>query len=83
MSAGSNPTRGAIFHLPSDPQHRTLALWGLAAATAGIAGAGVWLLTRESYYSYVPLQYQYRPGTLTGWISKVLARHAKRRRSRR
>ena len=29
------------------------------------------------------LQYQYRPGTFTGWMASQLARHAKRRRSRR
>lgn len=28
-------------------------------------------------------QYQYRPGTITGWMASLLARHAKRRRSRR
>ena len=28
-------------------------------------------------------QYQYRPGMLTGWMAAKLARHAKRRRSRR
>lgn len=43
----------------------------------------MWWLTRESYYSYVPIQYQYRPGTFTGWIANKLAKHAKRRRSRR
>ena len=30
-----------------------------------------------------PEQYQYRPGMLTGWMASMLARHAKRRRSRR
>lgn len=28
-------------------------------------------------------QYQYRPGMFTGWMASLLARHAKRRRSRR
>ncbi|KAL4520866.1 hypothetical protein Ndes2526B_g00051 [Nannochloris sp. 'desiccata'] len=69
--------------LPADPQQRKLFLWGLAATAATVTGAGIWWLTRESYYSYVPIKYQYRPGTLTGYISNVLARHAKRRRSRR
>lgn len=27
------------------------------------------------------LQYQYRPGTFTGWIANKLAKHAKKRRS--
>ncbi|RMZ55822.1 hypothetical protein APUTEX25_003788, partial [Auxenochlorella protothecoides] len=59
-------------------------LW-LSCAAAGVcvAGTAFWWLTRESYYSYVPLQYQYRPGTFTGWVSRLLDKHAKRRRSRR
>lgn len=48
-----------------------------------MAGAVVWHFTRETYYAYVPPQYQYRPGMFTGWMASLLARHAKRRRSRR
>ena len=81
--ASSAPSTSSIHFLPADAQQRKLLAWGLAATAACAAGAGVWWLTREHYYSYVPLQYQYRPGTFTAWISKVLARHAKRRRSRR
>ena len=55
---------------------------GLAIA-GGVAVAGtLWWLTRESYYSYVPPRYQYRPGTISAWFSRVLERHAKRRRSK-
>jgi cytidyltransferase-like protein len=87
MASSNNPTATATtlstHVLPADPQQRKLLLWGLAATAATVTGAGIWWLTRESYYSYVPIKYQYRPGTLTGYISNVLARHAKRRRSRR
>ena len=62
-------------------QHRTAAYWTLAAAAAATTATGLWWLSRESYYSYVPLHLQYRPGTFTAWIAKVLDRHAKRRRS--
>ncbi len=84
MASSSSTTTTLSTHvLPADPQQRKLLLWGLAATAATVTGAGIWWLIRESYYSYVPIKYQYRPGTLTGYISNVLARHAKRRRSRR
>lgn len=57
--------------------------WALTATAACAVGAGMWWLARESYYSLVPPQYQYRPGMFTSWIATMLARHAKRRRSRR
>lgn len=81
--ASSGPSSTAFHLLPADAQQRKLLAWGLAAAAVCSAGAGVWWLTKESYYSYIPLKYQYRPGTFSAWISNVLARHAKRRRSRR
>ncbi len=34
-------------------------------------------------FSFHSPQYQYRPGMFTGWMASLLARHAKRRRSRR
>jgi len=83
FSSAEHITTLSTHVLPADPQQRKLFLWGLAATAATVTGAGIWWLTRESYYSYVPIKYQYRPGTLTGYISKILARHAKRRRSRR
>lgn len=67
----------------SDPSTQRAVLWGLTAATAFAAGTAFWWLTREKYYSYVPPQYQYRPGMFTGWIADKLAGHAKRRRQRR
>ena len=42
--------------LPRDPQSQKALYWSLAAATACAAGTAVWWLTRESYYSYVPIQ---------------------------
>lgn len=73
-----------ITPLPfADAQGRKIIAWGLAAAATASAAATVWMLTRESYYSYVPIKYQYRPGTISAWVSRALARHAKRRRSRR
>ncbi|KAL4419461.1 hypothetical protein ABPG77_003574 [Micractinium sp. CCAP 211/92] len=55
----------------------------LTIAGAAVTGAVVWHYTRDAYYAYVPPRYQYRPGTITGWMASLLARHAKRRRSRR
>lgn len=57
--------------------------YALAATGLAATGATIWWLARDSYYEKVPLRYQYRPGTFTGWIAKQLDKHAKRRRSRR
>lgn len=76
----STPTQG--LDILSSTSHDRLLTWGLAVAGATAAAGTLWWLTRESYYSYVPPRYQYRPGTFTAWISRVLDRHAKRRRSR-
>jgi ethanolamine-phosphate cytidylyltransferase len=66
------------------PSHLSRSLEiAIGAATLAVAGAGLWYYFRESYYTYVPLPYQYRPGTMTGYFSKVLAKHAKRRRRHR
>jgi ethanolamine-phosphate cytidylyltransferase len=69
-----------MFQPVHAPSTKTLAL---TIAGAAVAGAVVWHFTRELYYAYVPPKYQYRPGTMTGWMANALARHAKRRRSRR
>lgn len=66
-------------YLSSDPLVRGFEI-GLAAAMATCASAGIWYLLREAYYKYVPISYQYRPGMMTAWFSKVLAGHAERRR---
>ncbi|KAI8113001.1 hypothetical protein M9435_003007 [Picochlorum sp. BPE23] len=70
---------GSTRYLSRDPVIKTFEI-ALAAATFTAASAGLWYLLKESYYTYVPLSYQYRPGTMTGYFSKVLAKHAKRRR---
>jgi len=57
--------------------------YALAATGLAATSATMWWLARDSYYEKVPLRYQYRPGTFTGWIAKQLDKHAKRRRSRR
>jgi ethanolamine-phosphate cytidylyltransferase len=66
-------------YLSRDPLIRSFEI-ALGAAALTVAGAGIWYYLKESYYTYVPLCYQYRPGTMTGYFSKVLAKHAKRRR---
>lgn len=70
----------SYFYGPTPPSTTTLAL---TIAGAAVAGAVVWHFAREAYYARVPPQYQYRPGTFTGWMASQLAGHAKRRRSRR
>jgi ethanolamine-phosphate cytidylyltransferase len=61
--------------------NREVVIAGVAAVA--VASAALWYCFKESYYTYVPLSYQYRPGTMTGYFSKVLAKHAKRRRRHR
>lgn len=87
MSESHTTTSGRGLVLPPGfylaahpPDTKTLAL---TIAGAAVAGAVVWHFSRETYYSYVPPKYQYRPGMFTGWVASLLARHAKRRRSRR
>lgn len=80
MSDFTSKTLTSLVSSEGDSNKKAITL-AVAAAAAISAGAGVWWLSRESYYSYVPLRYQYRPGTFTAWISRVLDSHAKRRRS--
>ncbi|PNW75736.1 hypothetical protein CHLRE_12g539000v5 [Chlamydomonas reinhardtii] len=58
-------------------------LWTCAA---GVVGLGVSLLSWKAAKAaelYVPIQYQYRPGTISGWLANALANHSKSRRKRR
>lgn len=56
----ASPSSSLAKLLPSDPRTQQAAWWGLAAASAVAAGATFWWLTRESYYSYVPIQARLR-----------------------
>uniref|UniRef100_A0A7S3R010 ethanolamine-phosphate cytidylyltransferase n=1 Tax=Dunaliella tertiolecta TaxID=3047 RepID=A0A7S3R010_DUNTE len=38
---------------------------------------------KDTYEQCVPLQYQYRPGTISGWLANMLSRHSKTRRKQR
>lgn len=73
---------GTAKYLSRDPVVRTFEVALILAGTT-CAAAGLWYTLKEAYYRYVPISYQYRPGTMTAWFSRVLARHAKRRRRRR
>lgn len=76
----SQPDGLSALLKPGHFQQNSATYWALAAATACSTAAGLWWVSRENYYAYVPLRYQYRPGTFTGWIARVLDKHAKRRR---
>lgn len=56
----------------------------LISAAAVTAAAGViTFYARRTYKAYVPIQYQYRPGTISGWLAHALAVYSERRRSKR
>lgn len=76
--------KDALTHSAAlDPASQKTLVYSLTAAGLAAVGATVWWFARDTYYEHVPMRYQYRPGTFTGWMSKQLDRHAKRRRSRR
>ncbi|KAG1660779.1 hypothetical protein FOA52_011320 [Chlamydomonas sp. UWO 241] len=60
-------------------------LWYSAAAATGasLIAAAVYARRTHAYEQYVPLQYQYRPGTISGWIANALSKYSKTRRQQR
>ncbi|GLI58512.1 hypothetical protein VaNZ11_000248 [Volvox africanus] len=57
--------------------------WACVAAAATTAVGIATYYATKSYEIYIPIQYQYRPGTISGWLAKALAKHSKSRRKRR
>ncbi|GBF90857.1 ethanolamine-phosphate cytidylyltransferase [Raphidocelis subcapitata] len=57
----------------------------LACVAAGslVAGAGLFWATKQVLDYYIPYQYHYRPGTLSGWLADALNMYSKRRRRAR
>ncbi|KAI8463116.1 MAG: CTP-phosphoethanolamine cytidylyltransferase [Monoraphidium minutum] len=52
----------------------------LVAAGSLVAGAGLYWATKQALDYYIPYQYHYRPGTLSGWLASALNKYSKRRR---
>uniref|UniRef100_A0A7S0V5E8 ethanolamine-phosphate cytidylyltransferase n=1 Tax=Polytomella parva TaxID=51329 RepID=A0A7S0V5E8_9CHLO len=67
----------------SGPQTYKILFWSLAAATSLTAASAVVRASKKTYETYVPLKYQYRPGTISGWLAKMLAKYSDKRRKRR
>lgn len=55
-AASAAATNVAQMLRPNDPQSQKALWWGIVGATALAAGTTFWWLTREKYYSYVPIQ---------------------------
>eukprot|EP00892_Ulva_mutabilis_P009875 jgi/Ulvmu1/725/UM010_0097.1 len=56
----------------------------LVACALGVPAAAAlayWLSWKS--YDFIPIKYQYVPGTITGWLSERLEKYSKRRRSQR
>lgn len=66
-----------------DATGKQVALWVTAGLGIPIVAGAVWYYVQDTYYYYTPVEYQYRPGMLSGWISKLLEARAKRRRQKR
>ncbi|CAL5224914.1 g7680 [Coccomyxa viridis] len=80
MSDGIISGSRSIF---SSAEARKEALWWTGIAISiPIAGAAVWWLSENTINRLAPKEYQYRPGTISEYISDLLAKHAKRRRRR-
>lgn len=74
MSGGASSSGGEPSRL----------LWAGVGALVGIFGAtALFHFTKSTYEQYVPLQYQYRPGTVSGWLANKLSSYSKRRRNQR
>lgn len=60
-------------------------MWPMVAASGAVAVAalGVYWASKKTYDAYVPYEYHYRPGTISGWLSKMLAKYSKQRRKTR
>ncbi|CAD7697040.1 unnamed protein product [Ostreobium quekettii] len=54
--------------------------WPMLMVSAPLAATAAFWVSRLTYKHFVPYQYQYRPGTISGWVAKMLQRHASRRR---
>ncbi|PNH10623.1 Ethanolamine-phosphate cytidylyltransferase [Tetrabaena socialis] len=54
--------------------------WGYITAAATATAGIVTYYATKNYGIYVPIQYQYRPGTISGWLANALAKHSKSRR---
>ncbi|DBA69309.1 TPA: hypothetical protein ACH3X2_012888 [Trebouxia sp. C0005] len=69
-------------YLTAKDNQRQLIVWTVAAVTLPAAGAFLWWLSEKGYNNLAPYRYQYRPGSISGYIARVLAGHADRRRSK-
>lgn len=69
------------FSMTNDANANFRAAVGAAVAVPAVAVFVYWLSWKS--YQFLPLQYQYVPGTITGWLSERLEKYSKRRRSQR
>lgn len=60
-----------------------VAFWVAAGVGLPLVAGAIWYYVQDTYYYYTPVEYQYRPGMISGWVSKLLDQRAKRRRQKR
>lgn len=61
----------------------SIILWTAVGAGSVAAATGVYWVAKKALDTYVPYQYHYRPGTVSGWLAHILDDYSQRRRSRR
>eukprot|EP00878_Enallax_costatus_P009830 GHUV01010264.1.p1 GENE.GHUV01010264.1~~GHUV01010264.1.p1 ORF type:complete len:103 (+),score=3.82 GHUV01010264.1:209-517(+) len=66
----------------ADKEHKLL-LWAAVGAGGVAAATGAYWAAKKALDVYVPYQYHYRPGTVSGWLAHILDDYSQRRRSRR
>eukprot|EP00798_Chlamydomonas_sp_ICE-L_P032543 gene32543-17260_t len=68
----------------SSSQRIPPAVWWTLGITAGtLTAATVYWATKSKIEQVIPLQYQYRPGTISGWLANALSKYSKTRRKQR
>ncbi|KAF6254698.1 CTP-phosphoethanolamine cytidylyltransferase [Scenedesmus sp. NREL 46B-D3] len=69
--------------MAAEGQREKALAWAAAATGSALAAAGVYWAGKKALDYYVPYQYHYRPGTVSGWLAHQLDDYSQRRRSRR
>ncbi|WIA32122.1 hypothetical protein OEZ86_002973 [Tetradesmus obliquus] len=69
--------------MAAEGQREKALAWAAAATGGALAAAGVYWAGKKALDYYVPYQYHYRPGTVSGWLAHQLDDYSQRRRSRR
>lgn len=68
------------FHCGLPSQSSQALFWTLAVGAGTAVAVACFWAGFKSYEYYVPYEYQYRPGSLSGFVARWLSAHSKHRR---